>query len=105
MATNTQREIGQISWEIAPEDLAIVKKIVDRAAALYKREHILRDKIDIQMDIEACHLNGCPLRLADMLEADDFNFMHDVDGIANCISHDTGRLTKNFLPRFAAPQR
>lgn len=63
------------------------------------------DEQDIQMDIEACHCNGCPLRLADMEQADDFNLIHDVTGISAHLNHDTGKLERWFLPRFAGGKR
>jgi hypothetical protein len=52
------------------------------------------------MDISACHSNGCPLRLADLLAAKNFDFMHDVAGIHNNIDRETGKLKGNFLPRY-----
>ena len=38
----------------------------------------------------------------ELLDADDFNFKHDLSGIQNCIDRKTGQLTRNFRPRFAA---
>lgn len=63
------------------------------------------DEQDIQMDLEACHCNGCPLRLDDMVQADDFNLMHDISGINVHLNHDTGKLEGWFLPRFADMER
>ena len=63
------------------------------------------DELDIQMDLEACHCNGCPLRLADMEQADNFNLMHDVTGINAHLNHDTGKLERCFLPRFTDMER
>jgi len=53
------------------------------------------------MDVSAVHANGNPLRLEDLLHADDFNFAHDMSGICNCLDRNTGKLTRNFLPRFS----
>lgn len=58
--------------------------------------------MDADMDITATHANGCPLRLDDLLAADEFNFGHDVFGIRNCLDRKTGKLMRNFLPRFHA---
>lgn len=52
------------------------------------------------MDIRACHANGTPLRLEELLRADDGNFGHDVFGIRRYIDRTTGQLTDCFLPRF-----
>jgi hypothetical protein len=41
-----------------------------------------------------------PLRLDDLLIADDFNFMHDVAGILDNYDWLKGSLENHFLPRF-----
>lgn len=56
------------------------------------------------MDITATHANGCPLKLAELLAADDFNFSHDVAGIYRHLDRTTGKLLDCFLPRFAQKQ-
>lgn len=61
-------------------------------------------KLDLRMDVTATHCNGNPLRLSDLLAADDFNFFHDMSGICNCLDRDTGQLKKNFRPRFSQPR-
>lgn len=88
------------------EERAIIERIAKRACALY---HIYGntdvDERDIQMDLEACHCNGCPLRLADMEQADDFDLMHDITSINAHLNHDTGKLERWFLPRLADMER
>ncbi len=59
--------------------------------------------MSLHMDVSATHANGNPLRLADLLAADDFNFAHDLSGICNCLDRNTGKLTNNFRPRFSQP--
>lgn len=57
------------------------------------------------MDVTACHCNGCPLRLQELLEADDFNFTHDVFGIRRFIDRTTGEMPgAKFHPRFSVPR-
>lgn len=88
-------------------DLAIIGQIAKRAYRQAKKalgKFITRDALDYHMDITAVHLNGCPLRLADLLAADDFNFAHDIAGIARCLDRETGKLQNHFLPRFAKKQ-
>lgn len=83
------------------EDREIIERIAKRAVALYRKYgNADVDELHIQMDLEACHCNGCPLRLADMEQADDFNLMHDISGINIHLDHDTGKLEGFFLPRF-----
>lgn len=88
------------------EEREIIKRIAKRAIALYhKYGDTDADEQVIQMDIEACHCNGCPLRLADLEQADAFNLMHDVTGINAHLNHDTGKLERCFLPRFSGGKR
>ncbi len=54
------------------------------------------------MDIQACHTHGCCLRLADLLEAGESDFLHDIVGIHQRVDRDTGKLSDCFLPRYAA---
>lgn len=93
-----------INWDVTDTENDLILKIAKRAYALYKGAKVRRRRIDIVMDLTACHANGCPLRLGALLKADDFNLMHDVDGIARHIDHDSGKLTRCFVPRFAAHQ-
>ena len=89
-----------------PAEREIIERIAKRAVALYRKYgNTDVDELDIQMDLEACHCNGCPLRLADMEQADNFNFMHDVTGINVHLKHDTGKLERCFLPRFTDMER
>lgn len=93
----------QVSFDVSREDRAIIHKIIERVAALkvdgkpwVKRSNL----INVEMSIIACHANGCPLRLAELLAADDFNFVHDVGGIDRHVCHETGKMLNCFLPRF-----
>lgn len=58
-------------------------------------------KLDLTMDLAACHANGRPLRLADLAAADDFNLAHDVFGIHRHLNRESGALGGCFVPRFA----
>lgn len=86
-----------------PVARALIGKIASRAAGLYAKHGEDADVLGIVMDLSAAHVT-CPLRLADMVEADDFNLMHDVSGINRHLDRDTGRLTGCFRPRFSAPE-
>lgn len=97
-----------VSFDISPRDSAVARKIADRALAVAAKfdpdtpRHQRRSHSDFWMDIVAVHTNGNPLRLEDMLAADDFNFAHDVFGIERHLDRDTGELTGFFSPRFSA---
>lgn len=88
-----------INWKASKVDSRVIGEITHRAANMIGRN---ADYMSIRMDITACHLNGCPLDLYKLLEADDFNFAHDVIGITRHINRDTGQLENCFVPRFAA---
>jgi predicted Zn-dependent protease with MMP-like domain len=86
-----------IDWNKATsEEMDLFAQIANRAF-----DKLNADKMSTMMDIQASHALN-PLRLDDLLAADDFNFAHDIYGIANHIDRDTGELTDCFLPRFTA---
>lgn len=93
-----------VSFDVSREDAQMIREIVKRAEALYKQANPRAsfDRLSVSMDVTACHANGCPLRLADLLATDDFNLAHDVFGISRHINRDTGKLKGHFLPRFSA---
>ena len=98
MKTATKR-IDWSTLSTSLDDLKLIKKIVKRAAAEGFRLAPL-DPQDLELDLEATHSNGCPLRLQALLDADRFNFAHDVCGIQAHMDRETGQLTNHFLPRF-----
>ena len=86
----------EINWNTTKEDTALILKIAERAVKL-----LGTDLIDTAMDITAVHVNDTPLRLNDLLNADDFNFAHDINGINGHLNRETGKCIKGFLPRFS----
>lgn len=99
---NRETPRKNIRFDILPADKAIVVAIVNRAVGMAHSNGWSYDRMDCQMDIVATHLNGNPLRLRDLLEADDFSFAHDVFGIRKHIDRRTGELLNFFSPRFSA---
>jgi hypothetical protein len=92
-----------ISFTVSSKDEQLISKIAERAERM-DAEHNdppYRTFLDWKMDITAVHANGNPLRLADLLKADDFNFAHDAFGIARKLDRNTGQLTDMFVPRFS----
>lgn len=78
------------------ENWKLISKIADRAVEMFNC-----DKFTIVMDIENCIEGGCDIDLNGLLNADDFNFAHDISGINWNINHDTKKLMNCFVPRFA----
>lgn len=100
-----------VSFDVSRADSALIKACVDRLTKSHgergKRNQFQvagRTVQDWLMDLTAVHANGCPLRLAKLCEADDFNFLHDMYGIARHLDRDTGKLGGCFVPRFAKPR-
>ncbi len=82
--------------------LDLIGKIADRAVSVFALYETRVNRMDIVMDITACHFSAQKLRLDDLLAADDFNFIHDVGGINRHLDRDTFKLTGGFSPRFSA---
>lgn len=103
MTTKGQHTPTRISWACSKADTLVCAEIADRAVAMAESIGFNYRKQEALMDVMACHCNGCPLRLSELLAADDANFGHDVFGIRRHIDRETGQLTDCFLPRFSAP--
>lgn len=88
-----------------PEDVALIWQIANRGWKIDWLRASYEDFQSMEMDISATHANGNRLRLRELFEADDFNFAHDMSGIYNCLDRNTGKLTRNFRPRFSQPSK
>ena len=101
MSLNAAKTFREISFDCSDEDQDLIHQIVRRAdkLGLINRNY---SAMTCSMDVTALHCNGYALRLRDLRDADDFNFMHDIVGIARHINRDTARLENGFRPRFSA---
>lgn len=96
--------MADISFHVSAEDAELIDKIVVRGRRLdNKRLGKGPTRLHCVMDLTAIHANGTPLRLADLLAADDFTFTHDWFGIRRNLDRETGTLINHFLPRCAVP--
>ncbi len=93
------------SFETSKKEFLLIAEIAKRAVILADKLGVgmYDDCTTVCMDVTACHANGNPLRLADLLKADDGNFGHDVFGIGRYIDRATGKLTDYFRPRYSVP--
>lgn len=103
MATVTRRRT--VKFDASRDDSRRIMDIARRAVMLAHRARIDYDFQTACMDVTAVHCNGCPLKLDELLAADDFNFSHDVFGILRYIDRATGELGGCFVPRFAVQER
>ena len=90
-------EEGVMDFNANTHDMAVIGRIAKRAHDEYEADYIT-----VMMDIEAVHCNGNPLRLDELLKADNFNFLHDIGGINKHINRETGKLEDCFSPRYSA---
>jgi len=83
------------------EDMELQSQIADRAVAMFKRFGVRVSKSEMLMDLHYAN-KVCPLRWQELLEADDFNFSHDIGGIYKHFNRQTLKMEDCFVPRFAA---
>ena len=78
------------------EDQELIIKIAEKAVDL----GLTDDVVTIAMDITVAN-SVFNLRLKQLLNADDFNFVHDIKGIENNVNRTTYEFEGSFIPRFA----
>lgn len=93
-----------INFDVTKEEQKTIYQIAKRASYTAKDLGFRYDLLDAEMDVAACHANGNPLKLDDLLVADDPNFGHDVFGIRRHIDRKTGKLEDCFVPRYSKPE-
>ena len=90
-----------INWNVTEEDWVNIIAVAERVESDLKPTD---DRRTIVLDLTACHANGCPLLLKQMIDGPLFDFSHDYYGIRKHINRKTGKLEDCFVPRFAAPE-
>lgn len=92
-----------VNFDCSRVEMRLISKIAQRAVSWGKQCVINVDRHQIEMDITACHCNGCQLDLEKLLNAPNGDFGHDVFGIRRHIDRETGKLTGFFDPRCSMP--
>lgn len=94
-----------LSFDVSAADSQVILKLARRARALeIHHGGSGRDLMSWTMDFTATHANGNPLRLDELLAADDTNFAHDAFGICRHLDRETGQIGGCFLPRYSQRQ-
>ena len=75
--------------------------IAEIAKKKKKKGLLMFDRMSLIMDIQAAH-EQFKLKLDKLLEADDYNFSHDIVGIQQNINRKTKEIENCFLPRYAS---
>lgn len=93
-----------VSFSVSREESKLIRRIAKRAVHELKLPHGA-DLLHVEMDITACHCNGCKLQLRELVEAKGSDFAHDVHGIVANLDRETGDLKNSFCPRFSGPAK
>lgn len=86
--------------------LTIIQQIAARADKdIFSRyTHISQSILTTEMDLSACHAQGCELDFERLLAAPAEDFEHDILGIRRHLNRETGYLEDFFVPRYAKAQ-
>lgn len=84
--------------ESTHDEFMVIMSIVERAD---KKGLMMFDRLALSMDLDCAH-SIFNLRLEELLQADDFNFSHDIVGIQNNINRRTMKIENCFVPRYAS---
>lgn len=79
------------------KEFEIITRITKRAYEI----RITSDITALQMDLIAVHQNDVRLDFEKLLQADDFDFAHDICCIRSNLNRKNGKLENHFLPRCA----
>lgn len=83
--------------EMEKEKFELMGAIAERAE---KMNLLMFDRMSLVMDLEVA-TEEFSLRLDEFLNADNFNFSHDVVGIQQHIDRENRKMINVFVPRFA----
>lgn len=97
-------EQREVSFTVSKREREAIVEIARRAKSIALKHGGDYSMMDAEMDVTATHSNGNPLRLFDLMAADDFNFTHDVFGIRRHLNRETGQLEDFFRPRYSEPR-
>lgn len=81
-----------------------IRERYEKIAAIAARAQaigITYSRFVIFMDFDNTISGGCDIDLDGLLQADEANFRHDVEGIHTFLNHRTHTFDYGFLPRFA----
>lgn len=87
-----------VSFKCTPQERAAINRVVERAE-IHKLVKGEDQRLSLRMDLAAANANGSPIDFARLLNAEDFDFFHDVCGIIRHMDRETGKLGGCFVPR------
>lgn len=88
-----------IQFKVSTTEAKLISQIADR---VLQSPNNRDNRLTIEMDLTACHANGCPLDLPRLLAASHADFWHDINGIRLHLDRGTGQIQDAiFHPRHA----
>ena len=84
------------------EDTELIERIAIRARKLLEFHGKFVPPGSIKEELIITHQEICPLRLRDLLEANDFDFLHDITGMRDHINMLDASFRNGWWPRYAA---
>lgn len=78
------------------ELILTIKDIIDKAA---NKGLLHNDRMSLLMDLE-CVAKEFDTDLKALLDSNELNFAHDINGIQNNLDRRNKRLVNHFIPRF-----
>ena len=80
------------------ENFELIVEIAKRAE---RKNLLMFDRMSLIMDLEQA-TEQFNLKLKELMNADDFNFAHDICGIQKNFNRETLKMENCFLPRYAS---
>lgn len=80
------------------DEYQLMQSIAERASA---KNLMQSDQVSLIMDLSVAH-ESYNLRLNELLNADNFNFSHDIVGIQQNIDRVNSKMLGRFIPRYAS---
>lgn len=103
---HSELQKSPLNFDATPNEYALFSQIAQRGVAMAReRAQQMWDYQQCMMDIAACHCNGTPLKLMQLLLSSDMDFAKDFAGICQNIDRSTGKLMNGFVPFFKADAR
>lgn len=97
--------MAEIRFAATAAEKALIAEIVKRAYRIFPEVLAAGyDGQDLRMDLEAAHSNGCRIDFQKLLDAPQFDFVHDIGGIKRHLDRKTGALGDCFVPRCAVAE-
>jgi hypothetical protein len=94
-----------MSFKLSKKNSRLVELIAKAAVGSYAMRGVKITRMDVEMDLAACHNHAVRLDFEKLLKGGVFNMLHDVEGIRQHLDRKTGALKNCFSPRSSLPDK